>query len=65
MLQVHQVLAAGFTVCRFDLYTKKVKELAGCLANDSDSNLSYSTDDHNIDTDSSLESSFLWGACVS
>ena len=42
---MHQVLlAAGRLVC------------LGCLASDSDSNLSHNTDDHNIDTDSSLES---------
>ena len=34
---------------------KKFSELVGCLAFDSDSNLSLSTDDHNTDTDSSLE----------
>ena len=55
MLQVHQVLAAGFIVCRFDL-DKKFSELVGCLAFESYSNLSYSTDDHNIDTDNILES---------
>ena len=42
-------------LCRFDL-DKKFSDLVGCLAFDSDSNLSLSTDDHNIDTDSSLES---------
>ena len=41
--------------CRFDL-DKKFSELVGCLTFDSDSNLSLSTDDHNIDTDGSLES---------
>ena len=41
------------TVCRFHL-DKKCSEL-GCLASDSNSNLSNSTADHNIDTDSSLE----------
>ena len=51
---VHQVLAVGFVVCRFDL-DKKFSELVGCLAFDSDSNLTVSTDDHNINTDSSLE----------
>ena len=55
MLQVHQVLAAGFIVCRFDL-DKKFSELVGCLTFESDSNLSHSTDDHNIDTDDILES---------
>ena len=55
MLQVHQVLAAGFIFCRFDL-DKKFSELIGCPAFDSDSNLSLCTNDHNIDTDSSLES---------
>ena len=42
-------------VCRFDL-DKKFSELVGCLAFDSDSNLSHSTDDRNTDTESSLES---------
>ena len=60
MLQVHQVLAAGFIVCRFDL-DKKFSELVGCLAFESDSNLSHSTDDHNIDTDNSLESFCFFG----
>ena len=55
MLQVHQVLAAGFVVCRFDL-DRKFSELVGCLAFKSNSNLSHSTDDHNIDTDNILES---------
>ena len=55
MLQVYQVLAAGFIVCRF-LFDKKFSELVGCLAIASYSNLLLSTDDHNIDTDSSLES---------
>ena len=58
------VLAAGFIVCKFDL-DKKFSELLGCLAFDSDNNLSHSTDDHNIDTDSSLESFILWGTCAS
>ena len=49
------MLAPGFVVCRFDL-DKKFSESVGCLAFDSDSILSHSTDDHNIDTDSSLES---------
>ena len=36
---------------------KKFSELVGCLASDGDdSNLSNSAADHNIDTDSSLES---------
>ena len=47
MLQGHQVLAAGFVVCRFDL-DKIFSELVGCLAFDNDSNLSHSTDDHDI-----------------
>ena len=34
----------------------EISKLVGCLAFDSDSNLSQSTDDYNIDTDSSLES---------
>ena len=42
-------------VCRFDSDTK-FSELVDYLAFDSHSNLSLSTDDHNIDTDSSLES---------
>ena len=42
-------------VCRFDL-DQKFSELVGCLAFDSDAKLSHSTDDHNIDIDSSLES---------
>ena len=53
MLQVHQVLVVGSIVCRFDL-VNKFSELVGCLAFDSDSNLSHSTDDHNIDTGKSL-----------
>ena len=52
-------MAAGFIVCRFDL-DKMFSELVGCLVFDSDSNLSHSTHDHNIDTDSSLES-FIFG----
>ena len=40
--QVH-VLVAGFIVHRFDL-DKKFSESVGCLAFDSDSNLSHSTD---------------------
>ena len=55
-LQVHQVLEVDFVVCRFDLDKKKFSELVGCLAFDSDSNLSHSTDDHNVDTDGNLES---------
>ena len=35
------------------------------MAFDSDSNLSHSTDDNNIDTDSSLDPSFLLETCVS
>ena len=57
--KAHWVLAAGFVVCRFDV-DRKFSELVGCLATNSDSNLSHSTDDHNIDTDSScLESLFI------
>ena len=42
MLQVHQVLAAGFIVCRFHL-DKKFSEL-GCLVFDSDdSNIAQMT----------------------
>ena len=52
---MHQVLVTGFIVGTFDL-DKKFSELVGCLAFDSDSNLSPSKDDHKIDTDSSLES---------
>ena len=51
---LRQVLAAGFIVCRFDL-DKNFSELVGCPAFDNGSNLSLSVDDHNIDTDSSLE----------
>ena len=54
MLQVHKVLAASFIVCRF--LDQNYSEIVGSLAFDSDSNLSLSTDDHNIDTDSSLDS---------
>ena len=53
--QVHWALAAGFVVCRFDLDIK-FSELVGCLASDSNNNLSHSTDDCNMDTDGSLES---------
>ena len=49
-----------FVACRFDL-DKKFNELVGCLAFDSDWNLSLSTDDHDIDTDSSLESLISFG----
>ena len=52
------MLAAGFIVCRF-YFDKKFSELVGCLSFGSDSNLLLSTDDHNIDTDSSLESYFF------
>ena len=62
--QVHQVLAAGFVVCRFYL-DKKFSELVGCLAFGRDSNMSLSTDDHNMDTDISLESFISWATCVS
>ena len=54
-----QLLAAGFVSCRYDL-DKKFSELVACLSFDSGSNLSHSTDDYNIDTDSSLSLSFLW-----
>ena len=63
MLQVNQLLAAGFVVCRFDL-DKKFCKLVGCLAFDSDSNLSHSTDDYNIDTDSSLRVFHFFGELV-
>ena len=66
MLQVHQGLAAGFILCRFDL-DKKIS-LVVCLAFDSDIVTCHihSADDHNIDTDTAVLSlSFLWGACVS
>ena len=33
----------------------RLSELVDCMAFDCDSSLSHSTDDHNIDTDSSLE----------
>ena len=49
-------MAACFVVCGFDLDKKIISELEGCLASDSDSKLSNSIADHNIDTDSSLES---------
>ena len=58
-LLVHQVLTAGFVVCRFDLDKKKLSELVRCVVADSDSNLSHSTDDHNIDTTTVLSLSFL------
>ena len=60
-LQVHQLLAAGFIVCRYDSDIN-FSELVGSLAFDSDSNLSLSTDHHNIDTDSSLESFISLGS---
>ena len=60
MLQVHQVQAASFIVCRYDL-DKKFSELVGYLAFDSDRNLSHSTDDHKLDSDGSLISFHFFG----
>ena len=63
-LQVYQVLAAGFIVCRFDL-DKKFSELVGCLAFDSDSNLSHSTVTIALTMTAALSLSFLWETCES
>ena len=48
----------------FSLF-KKFSELIGCLAFDSDINLSHRIHYHNIDTDSSLESLISSGTYVS
>ena len=40
---LHQVLAAGFVVCKFDL-GKEFSELVRCQASDNDSNLSNITE---------------------
>ena len=59
MFTIKSGMATGFIVCRFDL-DKKFNKLVGCLAFDSDSNLSHSTVDNG-----SLEYFIFWETRVS